>query len=175
MFATRLLLLVLRRELLFGHGVKRATALSSFVVPTRLLARGLDLLVVFRVPHAFIDEFFRVGLFVGRRHRGCLLPFGTWHRIPTLIFGNTFRRRERWIYFVFPLQFTLGLVQIGIQNVVLRSAIDHRDFLRAFHDHFLGDRPQTFPTITQPAFFKSWFHKKFCLSPSPMPHELLGL
>ena len=129
------------------------------------------------VRHTFVVQFFCDRLFVRRRHRGCLLPSEPGTGSQRLSSGIRFGRRSRRIDFVFPLQFALGLVHIGIQDIVLRAAIDDGNFARAFHDHFLGDRPETFAAVTQPAFFNSiLFHESslsLCIGGLPLLRDII--
>jgi hypothetical protein len=147
-----------------------------FIVASRLIARGLNLLVVFRVGHAFIDKFFGERLLIGRRNCRSLLSFrgGDW--LPALILRNGLGGGRGRIHFVFTLQFVQGLIEVGIQDVILRAAIDDGDFARALHNHVFRHSAEAFSAVAEPAFFNSiLFHESslsLCIGNLPLLRDI---
>src|SRR2546430_8959085 len=94
------------------------------LTPAQALPRPFNHLFVFGLGYAFFDQLFRIGLFIMRWNRGCLVTRRTRHGIPTFAGRQLLLSR---LDVILAHQLLFGLGEVQGRKMLRRAPVDHRN------------------------------------------------
>jgi hypothetical protein len=106
---------------------------------------------MFGVHDPFLDEFLSVRLLIMRGNRGGGTTAGAADCLAQFCMGAIAWRFRIIHHLGATRKFALGAIEITLDDVSFRTAIDEGDFARALQDHFASDSAHSARVLGEPA------------------------